>query len=560
MKKEEKNFDSILIILAGCLWGSMGIFVRKLGSFHFNSIQIVSIRVTLAALLFSVLLFIKNRSGFRISLRDLPLFLGLGLGSILFFTVCYFTAINMMSLSTAAILLYTSPVWIMLMSVLFFHEKMSGRKIFALVLAFGGCVLVSGISGEKMTVTGLLVGLGSGLGYGLYSILGTVALRRYSPYTVTTYTFIFAAIGSWFISRPADMISKFSDAPNTIGLIMFCFLTALITAFIPFLAYTLGLRTVEASKAGIIATIEPLVATLIGVVVFKEALTVLSALGIILILAAVIILNCKKEKRRKKMNIAYIILKVIMIILIVYFATDAVMQHISYSFYKGDQKIKNVVYEPVEIQIRDSLFGYGYNLDSDSDKVILFFGGSKYIAYNSAGMYGGRFDCPFLSVDYYGTQKSKGKMKLDTMQQSAEELYDYARSKYPDKDIYVFGHSYGCGMAAYLASVRECKHLVLASGYRTCADLYNKIIPIFWGPLQVFIKNNIRVDQYAKDTSCPVTVIGSDYDKTLDAGLQKKLAACYDNAECRIFKGIKHEDYFVTDEVIRFIVDDVFER
>ena len=285
----------LLIILAGCFWGSMGIFVRKLGEYGFDSIQIVSIRVTLAALIFAVVLFIKDRNGFKISPKDIPLFLGLGFGSILFFTVCYFTAITMMSLSTAAILLYTSPIWIMLMSVLFFHEKLTGRKLTALALAFAGCVLVSGISGEGMTAAGLLVGLGSGLGYGLYSILGTIALRKYSSYTVTTYTFIFAAVGSWIICRPADLYGKFSTAADHGFLVGFCFLTALITAVIPFLAYTLGLESVEASKAGIIATIEPMVATLIGMVVFAEPLTLMSGLGILLILSAVVILNLKKE-------------------------------------------------------------------------------------------------------------------------------------------------------------------------------------------------------------------------------------------------------------------------
>ena len=276
----------------------MGIFVRTLGTYGFDSIQIVSIRVTLAALIFSLVLFVKDRSGFRISLRDIPLFMGLGLGSILFFTVCYFTAITMMPLSTAAILLYTSPVWIMLMSILFFHEKMDRRKLIALILAFAGCILVSGISGDGMSFKGLLIGLGSGIGYGLYSILGTVALKRYSSYTVTTYTFIFAAIGSWFICRPADMINKFSVATDLGFLIMFCVLTALITAVIPFLAYTLGLESVEASKAGIIATIEPMVATLIGTVVFSEPLTIMSGLGILLILSAVVILNLKQEKQK----------------------------------------------------------------------------------------------------------------------------------------------------------------------------------------------------------------------------------------------------------------------
>ena len=296
MTEKKRGIGPILIIIAGCFWGSMGIFVRRLATYGFNSIQIVSIRVTLAALIFCILLLIKNRSGFKISLWDVPLFLGLGFGSILFFTVCYFTAITMMSLSAAAILLYTSPIWIMLMSVLFFHEKMNGRKIIALVLAFGGCVLVSGISGEGMTLTGLLIGLGSGIGYGLYSILGTIALRKYSPYTVTTYTFLLAAAGSWAVCNPADMISKFAAAPDLGMLFLFCLLTALVTAVIPFLAYTLGLRTVEASKAGILATVEPLVATLFGILVFSEPLTILSASGMILILAAVILLNWKRRK------------------------------------------------------------------------------------------------------------------------------------------------------------------------------------------------------------------------------------------------------------------------
>ena len=296
MKEKYKNITGpALIILAGCFWGTMGIFVRKLSAFGFSSIQIVSVRVTLAALAFCVVLLIKDRSGFRIAARDIPLFLGLGVGSVLLFAVCYFTAITMMPLSVAAILLYTSPIWIMLMSVLFFREKLERKKIIALVLAFIGCVLVSGISCEGITLPGLLIGLCSGIGYGLYSILGTVALRKYSPYTVTTYAFLFAAAGSWLICRPAEMVSIFAGAAKLLPLLAFCGLTALVTAVVPFLAYTLGLDTVEASRAGILATIEPMVATLIGILVFSEKLTVLSGIGILLILSAVIILNIRRK-------------------------------------------------------------------------------------------------------------------------------------------------------------------------------------------------------------------------------------------------------------------------
>ena len=299
-ENQRRNIGPALIILAGCFWGSMGIFVRRLTGFGFSPIQIVTLRITVAALVFCLVLLAKDRSGFRIALRDLPLFLGLGFGSILFFTVCYFSAITIMPLSTAAILLYTSPIWIMLMSALFFREKLNSVKLIALALAFAGCVLVSGISGEGLTLRGLLLGLGSGIGYGLYSILGTVALRKYSPYTVTTYTFLFAAAGAWLVCGPADMVSKFNAADNVPGLLLFCVLTGLVTAVVPFLAYTLGLRTVEAGRAGILATVEPLVAALVGIVVFSEPLTLLSGLGIVLILAAVVLLNRNRSVQGKE--------------------------------------------------------------------------------------------------------------------------------------------------------------------------------------------------------------------------------------------------------------------
>lgn len=289
---------TFLIIMAGIFWGSMGIFVRGLTALAgFTSIQIVSVRITVASIAFSLILLIKDPKGFRIARRDIPLFLGLGFGSILFFTTCYFTAIRMMTLSIAAILLYTSPIWVMLLSVLLFHEKMTRNKLFALILSFLGCVLVSGIGsgGGNITFVGILIGLGSGLGYGLYSILGTIALRRYSTYTVTTYTFVTAAVGSLFLCSLPDLYNKITACPRKPYLLIFIILTGLVTAVIPFLTYTLGLEQVEASRAAILATIEPLVATLIGVVGFHEYMTLLSFLGILCILAAIVLLNYRRK-------------------------------------------------------------------------------------------------------------------------------------------------------------------------------------------------------------------------------------------------------------------------
>ena len=286
---------NILIITAGLFWGSMGIFVRHLNALGFTSIQVACLRLTFAGVLFAVILLIKEPKGFRIKVRDIPLFLALGLVSILFFTYCYFTAIRLMTMSTAAILLYTSPIWVMILAIIFLKEKITLQKIVALVLAFSGCVLVSGFGG-KVTVTGILVGLGSGLGYGLYSIFGTFALKKYSPYTVTCYTFLIAGLSSIAVSDPADLVSKISASGNILSLFGFVLLTSVVTAVIPFLLYTIGLNRTTAGKAAVLATVEPAAATLFGVFVMNETIGPVAVAGILLVFSAIFVLSLRKKE------------------------------------------------------------------------------------------------------------------------------------------------------------------------------------------------------------------------------------------------------------------------
>ena len=86
----------LLILLAGVFWGSMGTFTRPLNAFGFSSLHLVCLRLGLGAAVFALLLLLRGREGFRIAPRDLPLFLGLGLASVLFFTFCYFRAIELL--------------------------------------------------------------------------------------------------------------------------------------------------------------------------------------------------------------------------------------------------------------------------------------------------------------------------------------------------------------------------------------------------------------------------------------------------------------------------------
>ena len=139
-------------------------------------------------------------------------------------------------------------------------------------------------------------GLGSGLGYGLYSIFGTFALKKYRPYTVTCYTFLIAGFGSVFVSNPADMISKIQAAGSIPKLFGFVLLTAVVTAVIPFLLYTIGLNKTTASKAAVLATVEPAAATLFGFFVMKESVGPVAVCGILLVFTAITVLSVRTGK------------------------------------------------------------------------------------------------------------------------------------------------------------------------------------------------------------------------------------------------------------------------
>ena len=289
-----KKFAPMFVLSAGTLWGVMGVFVRKLGTYGFSPLQIACLRILFGAVLFLLITAVFRRDLLKIQPRDVGLFLGMGLLSLLLFTVCYFTTISQASLSVAAILLYTSPIWVMLMSAVCFREKITRRKLLCAAMAFGGCVLVSGIgSAASLSPMVIVTGLLSAVGYGLYSIFGTFALRKYQPLTVTTYAFLFGAAGALLLCNPAQIARVICESGQPGRLVLLITVTAFVTAVLPYLLYTVGLSRMRASAAAIMASIEPVVATTAGALVFGEALTVPAFAGIALVLGAIVVLNAK---------------------------------------------------------------------------------------------------------------------------------------------------------------------------------------------------------------------------------------------------------------------------
>ena len=283
----------VFVTGAAILWGILVIFIKNLSVAGLDSMEIVTLRVYGASLVLVAGLLLYNKKLLRIKRKDAWCFVGTGVISIVFFSYCYFKNVTVSSVAVSSILMYTSPIWVMIMSRFVFGETIDRRKLIALGMAFVGCVFVSGIAGGVggVSAEGLLLGLGSGIGYGLYSIFGRIALEKgYHPMTVSVYTFLFACLGVIPFVKPVEIWNKMSVEPGLWG---WAFCMVFFSTCMSFTLYTIGLKYMEAGRAAVLATLEPIVTTLVGVVFYKELLSVVTVLGIVMVLGASIIISQK---------------------------------------------------------------------------------------------------------------------------------------------------------------------------------------------------------------------------------------------------------------------------
>lgn len=285
-------------ILAGVLWGSVGIFVRVLTGFGMDNYTVLGSRMAVATVVLFFVIFCYDRSLLRIRLRDLGFFLGTGVCGMVGLNYCYNEAINQLTLSLAAVLLSLSPIFVMFLSAFLFHERVTLKKIGCTAMAIAGCILVSGVlqSGGVWNLKGMLLGLCAALFYGLYSVISKGAMQRgYHTFTVLFYSLMIAAIimlplTDWEVFGAYLQAAPIKDSG-------FMLLHALCNSIVPYLLYTWSLNHIEVGKVSIItAGGEPSAAMLFGLIFFGEWPSILSICGLVLTVVALSIL-CAPEKK-----------------------------------------------------------------------------------------------------------------------------------------------------------------------------------------------------------------------------------------------------------------------
>lgn len=292
-----KKYD-IFILLAGCTWGVIGLFTRNLSLAGMTSAGVLIIRSGGCAVLFAVWALLKDPKLLRFRWKDAWLVALFGLVTF-FFTYCYYQSIDLGSLSAACTLMYSAPVFVMVMSLFLFGERFSRKKLMALLCAVVGCTLVSGLleGDSTLSAAGVIYGLLAGIGYATYSVcIKGLSNRGCDTLTINVWGWLICTLTGiivWGAAPAAPMLESGRNALLCLGLIV-------ISGFLPALLYSLGLKGEEAGKGAVMASVEPVIASLAGFIAFGEAPSPLGIAGIVLVLAAVALLNLGGKRKTEK--------------------------------------------------------------------------------------------------------------------------------------------------------------------------------------------------------------------------------------------------------------------
>ena len=293
----EQNKGYIMVLIAGMLWGTIGFFATLLSQLGMEAGPVAFFRVLSATIVLAIILLVKGKgtSLFAISKKGLFSCMLVGFISQALYNVCYMHAIEQGGMATAAVFLYTSPIYVAILSRILFKEPLTSNKIMAIVINIIGCIItVTGgdFSTMKVSLFGLVMGILAGFTYALLPILSRTGADKEDPYTAAFYGQAFGALLLFFLIRPYNGVGAEFNVQMLLVLIGF----GIVPSAMGYIVYYTGISKVtETSRIPVLASVETVVAAIVGLIAFGQNLSLMKILGIILVLLSIAVMN-KKQK------------------------------------------------------------------------------------------------------------------------------------------------------------------------------------------------------------------------------------------------------------------------
>jgi len=281
------------IFMAAFLWGSSATAARFFFEHNIPPLLVVESRVMIAAAILTSLLLITRRHLLRVKAIDLKDFALLGIIGVAGSNYTYYAAIKETSVAIAILMQYTAPILVALYTVVTKQERISAVKATAIFLSLAGCAIMLGVFGSnaRITVFGIFLGTMSAFCFAFFNIFAKIANKRYSVWTVLTYTVISASVFWIFMDVFIDVGIKHQSATVVGNLFLF----SIFSILLPYVFYFRGLSILRPSTAIVVSTLEPVVAIVTAFIFLGETLQLVRIGGGIFVIAAVIMLEVHKE-------------------------------------------------------------------------------------------------------------------------------------------------------------------------------------------------------------------------------------------------------------------------
>ncbi|ABR47404.1 protein of unknown function DUF6, transmembrane [Alkaliphilus metalliredigens QYMF] len=291
MQINDRTKGYLLIALASILWGTMGLVGKLLFSYELRPQDITFWKLLIGFIMMFVYLYIKKIDSIKIDRCGMWQLALVGLFCQALYNLFIFSAIEKTTIATATILLYTAPIFVTIMARIFYKERLTSYKVVALLFCILGCYLTitgGSLGAIKLDTEGMMLGLGAGFTYALTTITSRALLKRYSQWTILLYIFGFGALFSLLFANPTTVFQFGFNLNIWLGL----FILGLVPTTLAYGLYITGLSyEVESSKAGIITTLEVVVAVLASYVFLGEVILGWKLIGVIMVLCSVIIVQ-----------------------------------------------------------------------------------------------------------------------------------------------------------------------------------------------------------------------------------------------------------------------------
>ncbi len=268
----------LLIFTAAVLWAFIGVFSKAILESGVSSLEIAFWRACIAGMLFLIHAGLKKELKLQ-KKTDAAIFVAFALFGVTVFYASLILAIDAGSISLAYILLYSAPAWVVLLAFLLLKETLNAKKLILLAVALSGVILVSLDKSDSIAVNPAAIfwGLIAGISYASYYIFGKWILGRYQVITIYAFILPIGALG---------LLPFVHFSPKTPITYLYILAVAILSTYLAYFVYYSGLKKIEASKAVMIATVEPVISAVLAAIFFSEVLGISGIVGGILILTA----------------------------------------------------------------------------------------------------------------------------------------------------------------------------------------------------------------------------------------------------------------------------------